>query len=33
MTIDYIRVYSNDVTTLYGTSGPDLLAAVRAPIR
>jgi Ca2+-binding RTX toxin-like protein len=26
MTIDYIRVYSNDVTTLYGTSGPDLLA-------
>jgi hypothetical protein len=30
MTIDYIRVYSNngttDVTTLYGTNGPDLLA-------
>jgi Ca2+-binding RTX toxin-like protein len=26
MTVDYIRVYLNDVTTLYGTSGPDLLA-------
>jgi Ca2+-binding RTX toxin-like protein len=26
MTVDYIRVCLNDVTTLYGTSGPDLLA-------
>jgi Ca2+-binding RTX toxin-like protein len=26
MTIDYIHVYSNDVTTVYGTSGSDLLA-------